>query len=204
MAQVAAALPPPPPLGALCFQAIRAQALTLPPPPRCPPCLQWQKAAAEGIKPAATPNYSVTDEAAAGAEAVSLGQVGAAGVRQPRRSAGHAVRLEEQEGSAPSWSSGGHSMPQASPLLLPLCPPSPALTPPRPPAPSPACPQLMAFSGPAPELINGRLSMLAFVAALGAELATGEPVLRQLGDEPTGEAAALLVALGLRGRPVVG
>lgn len=47
--------------------------------------------------------------------------------------------------------------------------------------------QLMAFSGPAPELINGRLSMLAFVAALGAELASGEPVLRQLGEEPTGE-----------------
>ncbi len=45
----------------------------------------------------------------------------------------------------------------------------------------------MAFSGPAPELINGRLSMLAFVAALGAELASGEPVLRQLGEEPTGE-----------------
>lgn len=48
-------------------------------------------------------------------------------------------------------------------------------------------PQLMAFSGPAPELINGRLSMLAFVAALGAELSSGEPVLRQLGQEPTGE-----------------
>lgn len=46
--------------------------------------------------------------------------------------------------------------------------------------------QLMAFSGPAPELINGRLAMLAFVAALGAELSTGETVLRQLADEPTG------------------
>ena len=42
----------------------------------------------------------------------------------------------------------------------------------------------MAFSGPAPELINGRLSMLAFVAALGAELSTGEPVLKQLSDQP--------------------
>ena len=45
---------------------------------------------------------------------------------------------------------------------------------------------LMAFSGPAPELINGRLAMLAFVAALGAELSTGESVMRQLADEPTG------------------
>ncbi|KAL4444194.1 hypothetical protein ABPG75_011931 [Micractinium tetrahymenae] len=52
--------------------------------------------------------------------------------------------------------------------------------------------QLMAFSGPAPELINGRLAMLAFVAALGAELSTGESVLRQLADEPTG---VLLAAL---------
>jgi hypothetical protein len=44
----------------------------------------------------------------------------------------------------------------------------------------------MAFSGPAPELINGRLAMLAFVAALGAELSTGESVLRQFADQPTG------------------
>jgi hypothetical protein len=45
---------------------------------------------------------------------------------------------------------------------------------------------MMAFSGPAPELINGRLAMIAFVAALGAELSTGEGVLRQWSDEPTG------------------
>lgn len=45
---------------------------------------------------------------------------------------------------------------------------------------------LMAFSGPAPELINGRLAMLAFVAALGAELSTGQTVLTQLAEEPTG------------------
>lgn len=42
----------------------------------------------------------------------------------------------------------------------------------------------MAFSGPAPELINSRLAMLAFVAALGAELATGESVFQQLKDQP--------------------
>lgn len=44
----------------------------------------------------------------------------------------------------------------------------------------------MAFSGPAPELINGRLAMLAFVSALGAELASGESALAQWRDEPTG------------------
>ncbi len=44
----------------------------------------------------------------------------------------------------------------------------------------------MAFSGPAPELINGRLAMLAFVSAFGAELASGESALAQWRDEPTG------------------
>ena len=44
---------------------------------------------------------------------------------------------------------------------------------------------LMAFSGPAPELVNGRLAMLAVVAAIGAELSTGESVLRQFADAPT-------------------
>lgn len=44
----------------------------------------------------------------------------------------------------------------------------------------------MAFSGPAPELINGRLAMVAFVSALGAELASGESALAQWRDEPTG------------------
>lgn len=32
----------------------------------------------------------------------------------------------------------------------------------------------MAFSGPAPERINGRLAMLGFVAAVAAELVSGE------------------------------
>ncbi|KIZ07947.1 Carotene biosynthesis-related protein CBR [Monoraphidium neglectum] len=45
---------------------------------------------------------------------------------------------------------------------------------------------LMAFSGPAPELINGRLAMLGVVAAIAAELASGESVLKQVSDEPTG------------------
>eukprot|EP00890_Picochlorum_soloecismus_P005805 jgi/Picsp_1/6225/NSC_03579-R1_early light induced chloroplast precursor len=46
--------------------------------------------------------------------------------------------------------------------------------------------EAMSFSGPAPELINGRLAMIGFISALGAELGSGESVLRQLADEPTG------------------
>jgi len=38
----------------------------------------------------------------------------------------------------------------------------------------------MGFSGSAPELINGRLAMLGFTAALGAELASGRDVFQQL------------------------
>lgn len=37
----------------------------------------------------------------------------------------------------------------------------------------------MAFTGPGPETINGRLSMLGFVAALGAELTSQTTVLAQ-------------------------
>lgn len=65
-------------------------------------------------------------------------------------------------------------------------------------APAPSLAGVMAFSGPAPELINGRLAMLAFVSALGAELATGEPVLRQLAEEPTGEHSASSAGAGGR------
>ena len=42
----------------------------------------------------------------------------------------------------------------------------------------------MAFSA-APEIINGRLAMLGFVAALGAELASGKSVVAQMSmDQP--------------------
>ena len=43
---------------------------------------------------------------------------------------------------------------------------------------------LMAFDGAAPELINGRLAMVGFLAALGAELSSGEGVFMQLNDAP--------------------
>lgn len=49
----------------------------------------------------------------------------------------------------------------------------------------PSINDVMGFSG-APEIINGRLAMLGFVAAVGAELASGESVLRQWAEEPTG------------------
>ena len=42
----------------------------------------------------------------------------------------------------------------------------------------------MGFSGPAPEKINGRLAMVAFVAAAGAELSSHESVAQQFGDAP--------------------
>ena len=45
---------------------------------------------------------------------------------------------------------------------------------------APTIGSLMAFDGAAPELINGRLAMLGFVAALGAELSTNEPIMTQV------------------------
>jgi hypothetical protein len=44
--------------------------------------------------------------------------------------------------------------------------------------------ELMAFSGPAPELINGRLAMLAFIAAFGGELGSGQTVWSQFASDP--------------------
>jgi hypothetical protein len=57
-------------------------------------------------------------------------------------------------------------------------------------APTPVVPEkkslkdLMAFAGPAPELINGRAAMIAFVAGAYAEAYTGKPILAQLACEP--------------------
>jgi len=42
--------------------------------------------------------------------------------------------------------------------------------------------ELMAFQGFAPEVINGRLAMLGFVAAAGAELTTGQTFMTQFGN----------------------
>ena len=55
----------------------------------------------------------------------------------------------------------------------------------------------MAFSGPAPELANGRACMVATLAALAAELNTNEPILAQAAQEPTLVVlAAILVMVG--------
>ncbi|KAF5827210.1 chloroplast carotene biosynthesis related protein [Dunaliella salina] len=48
----------------------------------------------------------------------------------------------------------------------------------------PTVQEVMGFSG-APEIINGRLAMLGFVAALGAELSSGDSVVKQISEEPT-------------------
>ena len=71
--------------------------------------------------------------------------------------------------------------------------------------------EVMGFSG-APEIINGRLAMLGFVAALGAELSTGDSVVKQLSEEPTlisltfiiFAAASLVPAFARRKADVVG
>ncbi|PNH07704.1 Carotene biosynthesis-related protein CBR, chloroplastic [Tetrabaena socialis] len=55
---------------------------------------------------------------------------------------------------------------------------------------------VMGFSGSAPEVVNGRLAMLGFVAAVGAELASGESVLKQWAEEPTLITLAFLLFIG--------
>jgi len=53
--------------------------------------------------------------------------------------------------------------------------------------------EALAFSGPAPERINGRLAMLALVATWGAEVFTGEPLMRQIAKAPLAIGATFLV-----------
>lgn len=50
---------------------------------------------------------------------------------------------------------------------------------------SPSLTDAMAFAGPAPEIVNGRLAMLGFVAAMAAEIRTDETVVKQWAQEPT-------------------
>ncbi len=58
---------------------------------------------------------------------------------------------------------------------------------------------VFAFAGPAPEVINGRLAMLAFVAAAGAEFATGFTAVQQLSEAPVlvGLTFAVFIAASL-------
>ncbi|XP_068651110.1 early light-induced protein 1, chloroplastic [Aristolochia californica] len=71
------------------------------------------------------------------------------------------------------------STPEQQPTPVSSSPLSPP-TPPRVPKVSTSFSDVLAFSGPAPERINGRLAMIGFVAALGSELASGDPVLTQI------------------------
>merc|ERR1719321_2150042 len=48
--------------------------------------------------------------------------------------------------------------------------------------------KVMGFGAPAPEVINGRAAMVAFLAAAGAELATHDSVFKQLGEGGLGGA----------------
>ncbi|EPS65382.1 early light inducible protein [Genlisea aurea] len=49
-----------------------------------------------------------------------------------------------------------------------------------PPPPPPTLSRIFAFGGPGPERINGRLAMIGFVAAIGAEFASGQDLSEQL------------------------
>lgn len=57
----------------------------------------------------------------------------------------------------------------------------------------------MAFSGPAPEIINGRLAMLGIVAAAASEVSTGKTVAEQFSMAPSAviATAVVLVAASL-------
>lgn len=73
---------------------------------------------------------------------------------------------------------------------------------------APTIGKLMAFDGRAPELVNGRLSMLAFTAAVGAELASGEGIISQWKEAPVAIgltfltfAIATLIPLTLNSKP---
>ncbi|KAK9845329.1 hypothetical protein WJX81_003579 [Elliptochloris bilobata] len=71
----------------------------------------------------------------------------------------------------------------STPNLPPPPASSPAVASPVPSA-SPSFGDVFAFAGPGPEVINGRLAMLAFVAAAGAEFATGFTAVQQLAEAP--------------------
>ncbi|KAK3040521.1 hypothetical protein RJ639_028967 [Escallonia herrerae] len=91
--------------------------------------------------------------------------------RSTKRSAALRVRATAEDGQKE----------EAEPVAVPP-PPSPKPTPPRAPKVSTKFTDVLAFSGPAPEVINGRLAMIGFVAALGAELASGQDVFQQLAN----------------------
>ncbi|RVX21703.1 Early light-induced protein, chloroplastic [Vitis vinifera] len=89
------------------------------------------------------------------------------------------LRLQRSAVQVRMAKSNGHSchhQPQQPPSLSQSRQPIPP--PPPPPAPkvSTKFGDVFAFSGPAPERINGRLAMVGFVAAMGAEIWKGVSV----------------------------
>ncbi|CAG9460244.1 unnamed protein product [Pedinophyceae sp. YPF-701] len=109
-----------------------------------------------------------------------------------------AVRVRATEGAeepkpeAPA-AAEANSAPEAAPVEMP----APSEFKGHQPKPKPpTLKEAMAFSGPAPELINCRLSMLAFVAAMGAEIGSHEStqtVFRQASE--AGAAVPLTMAI---------
>lgn len=62
------------------------------------------------------------------------------------------------------------------------------------PKPYPALQALLKFTGPGPEIINGRTAMLAFFVTAATELATGKTLLEQAATPAGALGAAALVA----------
>jgi len=62
---------------------------------------------------------------------------------------------------------------------------------------------LMAFKGFAPEVINGRLAMLGFVAGLGSEFSTGQSFMSQLGSNLPVALLAIALVTGASVVPAV-
>jgi len=56
--------------------------------------------------------------------------------------------------------------------------------------------EAMAFSGPAPEIINGRLAMLGLLLALGGEVSSNESFLGQLSAHSTAAATVMVLLAG--------
>jgi Chlorophyll A-B binding protein len=61
----------------------------------------------------------------------------------------------------------------------------------------------MNFGGPAPELVNGRLAMLAFLAGISAEIASHETIYQQFADAPVPILAAAAVIIVASIVPIV-
>ena len=107
------------------------------------------------------------------------------------------------QGRRAAAAAGGRRGARVARRAAPEEPTEPAAAPTEPiaPAPTPAISfgDVMGFSGLAPERVNGRLAMLGFVAAAGAELSTNEPLQQQISEAtgPIAGAFLLFIAASL-------